>query len=107
MQDVVKEPETIRDLVTNAMVAAFQAATPETTLDAEDSELLHRALTVLADLLPKVAHHSYLELKLAGAIPHATASPSRSVRSGFARLWLTMIRLSPTPGRYVLKPRYR
>jgi hypothetical protein len=107
MQDVVKENETVRDLVTNAMVAAFQAATPETTLDAEDSELLHRALTVLADLLPKVAHNSYLELKIAGAIPFAPGVKPKPVESGFAQLWLAIIRLAPTPEKYVLRPRYK
>jgi len=107
MQDVVKETKPVRDLVTNAMVAAFQAATPETTWDVEDSELLHRALTVLADLLPRGAHDSYLELKIAGAIPYASWVNPKPVQSGFARLWLAIVRLSPRPGNYVLRPRYR
>lgn len=107
MQDLVAETEAIRDLVVRAMVDAFSAATPDTALAVDDSELLHRALTVLAELLPTVSHTSYLELKAAGAIPHAAASPLGPVESGFARLWLALSRLSPTPGQYILAPSYK
>jgi hypothetical protein len=87
-------------------VAACEATTPE-SLDSEDAELLHRALTDLAELLPKVAHKSYLELKIAGATPYASWVKPKPVESTLARLWVAMIRLSPKPSFYVLSPRYR
>lgn len=107
MGDVVKEPEEVRSFVIDATTAACKAASAERSFTAEDSELLDRALTVLADLLPRVAHDSYLELKCAGAIPHPSAKAEKRAESLFARLWLAMIRISPSPGNYVLKPRYR
>ena len=107
MKDIVELPEKLRTSFIDAMGAACQAGSPDTLQSPEDADVLHRALTVLVDLLPKVAHNSYMELKKAGAIPYASSVKPAGVESGFARLWVAMIRLSPKPSFYVLRPRYR
>jgi hypothetical protein len=104
MKEIHPLREAVRVRVMEAITSACHTASPDAVQGAEDSDLLHHALTVLADLLPRVAHASYLELTKAGAIPHASSRPSES---GFARLWVAMIRLSPNPGLYELRPRHK
>lgn len=107
MKEIYELPEEVRASVMNASATACESATADALQGADDADVLHQALTVVAEALPRLAHNSYLELKKAGAIPYAAGLEPARMESAFARLWVAMIRLSPTPGSYVLRPRYR
>jgi hypothetical protein len=104
--ELLRLPEPQRVAVLDAAGAACRATTLA-ALSHDDLDLLDAALDVVAEHLPAVAHESYLELERAGVLADPRATPARPVTSTFGRLWLAMIRLSPHPELYPLRPRYR
>jgi hypothetical protein len=102
--EIAEEPEEIRSLVVDAAAAACDATSSVTP---PDQALLHEALTVLVSVLPRKAHWSYVELVRAGIVDDPVRAPRAAITTGFGRLWRAMIRLSPRPGDYVLKPQYK
>ncbi|CAN5917472.1 hypothetical protein BH11MYX4_BH11MYX4_65730 [soil metagenome] len=106
LPELMELPEPRRVLILDGVAVACKGSKLALLTD-DDLELLDAALTVVAELLPAVAHESYLELKVAGILQNPRAAPARAVESTFGRLWLAMIPLSPHPELYELRPRYR
>ncbi len=106
---VLAQQEDVLEILTTALGSFGGSLAPrlQMPLARADARALDSALKSVAEVLPVLDHDGYMELRQAGLNPPSQGAPIPALTSARARLWLALLRLSPNPSGYVLRPRYR